>query len=165
MNLCVRLELGTCGNECFAGSVVLILLEVLDETLCEVFCLGCPFFGICVGVAGIEDLWDLRRGSSVGISKSKMGSFFVGALRMAPSRIASMMPRIFDRDTFACAVPACVDEVSLGARCCHALNEFLGIFGGMEFEECLAKQAENVGVGSVMPRSVPASLAVKPERK
>ncbi len=27
------------------------------------------------------------------------------------------------------------------------------------------KQAEKVGVGSVTPRSVPASLAVKPERK
>ena len=27
------------------------------------------------------------------------------------------------------------------------------------------KQAEKVGVGSVMPRSVPASLAVKPLRK
>ena len=27
------------------------------------------------------------------------------------------------------------------------------------------KQAEKVGVGSVMPRSVPASLAVNPERK
>ena len=27
------------------------------------------------------------------------------------------------------------------------------------------KQAEKVGVGSVMPRSVPASLLVKPDRK
>ncbi|CSA27963.1 Uncharacterised protein [Vibrio cholerae] len=27
------------------------------------------------------------------------------------------------------------------------------------------KQAEKVGVGSVMPRSVPASLAVKPDKK
>ena len=37
------------------------------------------------------------------------------------------------------------------------------------FDELVAsawpKQAEKVGVGSVMPRSVPASFAVKPERK
>ena len=93
MNLCVRLELGTCGNECFAGSVVLILLEVLDETLCEVFCLGCPFFGICVSVAGIEDL-GIYAGEIGRDLEVEDGEFLCRGLRMAPSRIASMMPRV-----------------------------------------------------------------------
>ena len=35
----------------------------------------------------------------------------------------------------------------------------------MQFEKAWPKQAEKVGVGSVMPRSVPASLEVKPDRK
>ena len=33
-------------------------------------------------------------GSSVGTSKSKKGIFFVGALRISPLRIASMIPRV-----------------------------------------------------------------------
>ena len=32
--------------------------------------------------------------SSVGISKSKYGSFLVGALLISPFRMASMMPRV-----------------------------------------------------------------------
>ncbi len=33
----------------------------------------------------------------------------------------------------------------------------------MQRQECRAEASGEVGVGSVMPRSVPASLAVKPE--
>ena len=36
---------------------------------------------------------------------------------------------------------------------------------GCKLRKAAPKQAENVGVGSVIPRSVPASLAVKPDRK
>ena len=36
---------------------------------------------------------------------------------------------------------------------------------GCSSRKAWPKQAEKVGVGSVMPRSVPASLAVKPDRK
>jgi len=36
---------------------------------------------------------------------------------------------------------------------------------GCSDRKAAPKQAEKVGVGSVIPRSVPASLAVKPERK
>ena len=38
-------------------------------------------------------------------------------------------------------------------------------FVGWSERNAAPKHAEKVGVGSVMPRSVPASLAVKPERK
>ena len=40
-----------------------------------------------------------------------------------------------------------------------------GYFVGWSERNAAPKQAENVGVGSVIPRSVPASLAVKPERQ
>ena len=38
-------------------------------------------------------------------------------------------------------------------------------FVGCKLKKAAPKQAEKVGVGSVIPRSVPANLAVKPERK
>ena len=38
-------------------------------------------------------------------------------------------------------------------------------FVGCSSRNACPKQAENVGVGSVIPRSVPASLAVNPDRK
>ena len=72
---------------------------------------------------------------------------------------------VLDGDALAGAVPAGVDQIGLGAAGLHALDQLLSVLGGMQLEEGLPKQAEKVGVGSVMPRSVPASLAVKPERK
>ena len=38
-------------------------------------------------------------------------------------------------------------------------------FVGCSSKNACPKQAENVGVGSVIPRSVPASFAVKPDKK
>jgi hypothetical protein len=72
---------------------------------------------------------------------------------------------IADRDTFACSVPTSVNEISLSTALLHVLNEFLSIFVGCSSRKAWPKQAEKVGVGSVIPRSVPANLAVKPERK
>ena len=38
-------------------------------------------------------------------------------------------------------------------------------FVGCNSKNACPKQAENVGVGSVIPRSVPASFAVNPDKK
>ncbi len=53
---------------------------------------------------------------------------------------------------YACAPEACMRFTSTSAYCV-----------GCSDRKAAPKQAENVGVGSVTPRSVPASLAVKPE--
>ena len=45
------------------------------------------------------------------------------------------------------------------------LTSSCAYFVGGSSRNAWPKHAENVGVGSVMPRSVPASFAVKPERK
>ena len=72
---------------------------------------------------------------------------------------------IGDRDTLACSIPAGVNQVCL----CAALLPFLltsssAYLVGCSSRNACPKQAENVGVGSVMPRSVPASFAVNPDR-
>ena len=107
-------QVRTCCNECLAGFVVLVLLEVLDEARCEVR-LWCTTLRICVGIAGIKDLriYAGKFGRNLEVEDRK--GLPVGALGIAPSRIASMSTTgIFDRDTFAGTVPTGVHEVSLG---------------------------------------------------
>ena len=87
-----RLQLRASGDQSLASFVAFVLGEVLDESGGEVLRLLIPFGGIGVGVARIEDLGTPF--SSVGTSKPKYGIFLVGAFRMSPFRIASMMPRV-----------------------------------------------------------------------
>ena len=70
-----------------------------------------------------------------------------------------------DGDTLAGAVPAGVDQICLGAALFHLLDELFCILGRMQLEERLTEAGGERRVGSVMPRSVPASFAVKPDRK
>ena len=73
---------------------------------------------------------------------------------------------ILDGDALAGAVPAGVDQVGLGAADFSIfLTSSSAYLVGCSSRKAWPKQAEKVGVGSVMPRSVPASLAVKPDRK
>ena len=48
---------------------------------------------------------------------------------------------------------------------CIFLTSSSAYLVGCSSRKAWPKQAEKVGVGSVMPRSVPASLEVKPDRK
>ena len=50
------LQLRACCNKCLACLVGLILLEVLDETLCKILCLGLPLGSVGIGISRIEDL-------------------------------------------------------------------------------------------------------------
>ena len=73
---------------------------------------------------------------------------------------------IFNGDTFSCSVPSCVNKVSLSsANFSIFLTSSSAYFVGCSSRNACPKQAENVGVGSVIPRSVPASFAVNPDRK
>lgn len=73
--------------------------------------------------------------------------------------------RIFDGDTFAGAIPAGVNQISLRACCLHTFHQHLSILRRVQRQERGAEAGGEGGVGSVTPRSVPASLAVKPDRK
>ena len=57
-------QLRACGYQSLACLVGGVLVEVLDEAACQVFCLLGPLCSVCIGVAGIEDL---------GINTRKLG--------------------------------------------------------------------------------------------
>ena len=105
-------------------------------------------------------------GSSVGTSKLKYGMVFVGAFLIAPFRIASMIPRV---SLMEIRLPVPFHPVFTRYAFAPLFSIFLtsssAYFVGCSSRNAWPKQAENVGVGSVIPRSVPASLAVKPDRK
>ncbi len=103
-------------------------------------------------------------GSSVGIAGLNIGRVKVSALSSEPLRMASIIARVSLMEIrlpvpfqpvltrYACAPAACIRFTSTSAY-----------WVGCSDRNAAPKQAEKVGVGSVMPRSVPASLAVKPE--
>ena len=105
-------------------------------------------------------------GSWVGISKLKNGSCLVGAFAMDPSRIASMMPRV-SRIEIRLPVPfqPVLTRYAFAPLFSILLTSSSAYLVGCSSRNACPKQAENVGVGSVMPRSVPASFAVNPDRK
>ena len=145
--LCLRPSgLRAGGDEGFARFVAFVLVEVLHEALRQILRLGVPLGGVGVGVARVEDR---------GIDAGQLGGHLEVEQRDLLGRSlehVAVQDRVddaagvLDGDALAGAVPAGVDEIRLRAGLLHALDELLG-------------------VGSVMPRSVPASLAVKPERK
>ena len=114
LNFRLFVQVRTCCNECLAGFVVLVLLEVLDEARCEVFGFGVPLFCICVGIAGIKDLriyaGKLGRNLEVEDRKGLGGSLKDSTVEDSVDDTTG----IFDRDTFAGTVPTGVHEVSLG---------------------------------------------------
>jgi hypothetical protein len=61
--------------------------------------------------------------------------------------------------------PAGVDEPALGVVAGDLLGQEAPVGLGPARQEGGPKQGEKVGVGEVTPRSVPATLAVKPDRK
>src|SRR5699024_9378859 len=46
---------------------------------------------------------------------------------------------IANGDTFSSSVPSCINQVSFRAALLHSLNQFLSIFGRMQFQERLSK--------------------------
>ena len=82
---------------------------------------------------------------------------------MAPSRIASMMPRV---SLMEIRLPVPFQPVftryAFAPAASIRLTSSSAYLVGWSSRNAWPKQAEKVGVGSVIPRSVPASFAVKP---
>ena len=106
-------------------------------------------------------------GRAVGTSKLNVGNGLgLGLQDGAVQDRVDDAAGILDGDALAGAVPAGVDQVGLGAVGFSIfLTSSSPYLVGCSSRKAWPKQAEKVGVGSVMPRSVPASLAVKPDRK
>ena len=125
-----------------------------------------PLGGIRIGVAGIENL-GVDAGQLGGNLEVEVGDLLGGRLQdSAVQDRVDDAAGILDGDTLAGAVPAGVDQIGLGAAGFSIfLTSSSAYLVGCSSRNAWPKQAEKVGVGSVMPRSVPASLAVKPDRK
>ena len=157
------LQLWTCSNKCFTSFISFVFSEVLDKSLCKIFCFFFPFRSVSVCVTRIKDtcvntlkfcrnfkveVWDCLCRSVVDCSVQDS---------------IDDTTCIFDRDTFSCSVPSCIYEIS--PLFSIFLTSSSAYFVGCNSRNACPKQAENVGVGSVIPRSVPASFAVNPDKK
>ena len=85
---------------------------------------------------------------------------------MSPFKIASIIPRV-SRIEILFPVPfhPVLTRYALAPLSFILLTSSCAYLVGCSSRNACPKQAEKVGVGSVMPRSVPASLAVNPDRK
>ncbi len=121
------------------------LLEVVDEHLGELVGLLGPLCGIGVGVAGVEDL-GIHAGKLGGDGEIEDGELLCGSGEDGAVKDGiDDTTGITDGDTLACAVPAGVDEISLGTALFHTLHEFLGILGGVERKERCAETCRECG--------------------
>ncbi len=87
--LCLR----TCRNKCFTSFVSFVFCEVLNKSLCQIFCFCFPLRSICVSITRIKDCRIYAR-KLCRYFKLKYGIVFVGAFLMSPFKIASMIPRV-----------------------------------------------------------------------
>jgi len=128
----VRLELWTSRYERLAEVVSGELVEVLDETCCEVLCLLLPLACALVSVAWVEDsrvnAWKLSRNSEIEV-RDLLGRSLVDR---TVEDCVDDSSCILDRDTLACSVPSCVHEVCLCTYLLHSLDELLTVLGWVE---------------------------------
>ena len=159
------LQLGAGRDQSLAVLVAFVLGEVLDEAAGQIQSLGLPLGSILVGVAGIED-GGIDAGQRGGNLEVEVRDLLGGASLIAPLRIASMMPRV---SLMEIRLPVPFQPVftsyALAPLFPILLTSSSAYLVGCSSKKAWPKQAEKVGVGSVMPRSVPASLEVKPDRK
>jgi hypothetical protein len=135
----ISLELGTCSNESFAFFVSCVFNEVFDEAVSEVVSFNVPVFNVGVSVTGIEDV-GVNTGKFGGHFEVEDGEFFGGSFEdVTIEDSVDDATSIFDRDTFACAVPTGVYEVSFSTAYFHFLNELFSVFSGVKLEECLTE--------------------------
>ena len=85
---------------------------------------------------------------------------------MEPSRMASMIPRVSRMEIrFPVPFQPVFTRYAFAPLFFIFFTSSSAYLVGCSSRNACPKQAEKVGVGSVIPRSVPASFAVKPERK
>ena len=135
----LKLQLRAGGNQCLAVLVAFVLGEVLDEAAGQIQSLGLPLGSILVGVAGIED-GGIDAGQRGGNLEVEVRDLLGGGLvdSAAQDRVDDAAG-ILDGDALAGAVPAGVDQISLGAGLLHLLDQLLSVLGGMQLEEGLTE--------------------------
>ncbi len=159
------LFLRTSGNQSFTGSISFVFSKVLDESVSQIFCFCFPFGSISVCVTWVQDSW-INAWQFCRNFEVEVWNCLCRCILIAPFRIASMIPRV---SLMEIRLPVPFHPVFNRYAFAPLFSIFLtsssAYFVGCSSRNAWPKQAENVGVGSVIPRSVPASLAVKPDRK
>ena len=142
-----RLELGTSSNERLTGFVGRVLLEVLDETTCEILSLGFPFGSVCVSVAGIEDFGSNAR-EFRGDLEVEDGELLRGSREDSTGKdTVDDTTSVLNGDALARTIPSRVHEISLGTALFHLLHEFSSVLRRVEFEEGLTEASRESGSG------------------
>ena len=133
------LECRTCLDKSLTGTIGLVLVEVLDETGCEIFCFLFPFCCILVGVTRIEDTgvntFELCRNGEVEVRDDLGGSLVDCAAEDGIDDTTG----VADGDTLAGTIPAGVHQVCLCTATLHLLYELFCVLGRMELKEGLAE--------------------------
>ena len=132
-------ELRTGSHECLACLVRGVLIEVLDEAGCEVFCLHFPLSSVFVGVARIKDCRIYARQRRRYLEVEVRDLLRRSGQDVTTEDSVNDTTGVADRDTLTRSVPTGVYEVCLRAGFLHLLNEFLSIFGRVELQECLSE--------------------------
>ena len=141
------LSLGTGGDQSLACLVALVLDEVLHEAGGKISSLGFPVGHIGVGVSGIQNA-GVNAGQLRGNLEVEHGDGLGGrGVNGAGQDGVNDTTGILNGDTLAGAVPAGVDQVSLGAGDLHLLDQLLGVLGGMQLQEGLAEAGGEGGGG------------------
>ena len=132
LNCVFGLESRTSCYESLSEVVSSELVEVLDEAACEILCLLLPLACACVSVAWVEDSWvntrEFCRNCEVEVRDLLCRSLVDRAIEDSVNDSAG----ILDRDTLACSVPSCVDEVCLCTDLLHSLYELFTVLGRVE---------------------------------
>ncbi len=144
---CRGSELGACGYKSLSCFIVFKLLEVVDEHFGELGGFSIPFFNVGVSVARVKN-FGIYAGEFGGYGEVEDGELLGGGLqdRAVKDRVDDAAG-ILDGYTLACAVPAGVDQICLGAAFFHFLHEFFGILGGVQRKECCAEACRECGGG------------------
>ena len=133
------LELRTGLYEGLSSLVGFVLVEVLDEPSGKILGFLLPLGRIGVGVARIEDpgidsFEDCRNGEVE--VRDLLGR---GGIDAVVEDGVDDSTGVTDGDTLSGTVPASVDQIGLCSALLHLLDEFLGILGWVQFEECLSE--------------------------
>ena len=133
------LNRGACGDQGLASVIAGVLHEILHEAACQILGLLFPLGGVCIGVAGIKDR-RIDAGQCGGNLQVKVGDCLrLGLQDGAVQDRVDDAAGVLNGDALAGAVPAGVDQVSLGAALLHLLDQLFGVLRRMQLQEGLTK--------------------------
>ncbi len=107
----VRLSLRTSSNKRFTSFISFVFLEVLNETVCKVFCFYFPLRSVSVCVTRIKDACVNARKFCRNFKVEVRNRLCRSCFDISAQDSIDDTTGIFDGDTFSGTVPSCVNQV------------------------------------------------------